>query len=362
MRKILSSAVAVIGAVVLAPGVASAAPILTQRCAADSLDVNQGATRVEWARKCGLLRNVGSPEYGYDVGNGLIDYLEADPVRNPDGEGAYSAANNGFEVNNNYVNLLYLSGATTQTTDPWGYKKWERPANRKRPRPLYPTFGSTANLADPTNVQLWPHPTQATCDLYSTNNAQVGSQQVTFYVNGYCEASCYAPDQELLFADGYKSILDAFNARAEDLMTLTPGSTLDQIKLQQNQTYSYTVETRDTLHTLFVINTKSGGQLRVTNEHPVIDGDGRMVQAQTLKIGDDLVKADGALDKIVSVAKTSHFGKVYNLRPVSSDLVSNVLVAQGFLVGSSTFQNDDVGYINRVILYRSGIPGDVIPF
>jgi hypothetical protein len=362
MRKVLLSAVAVAGAVFLSPGVAEAQPILTQRCNADSLSSPQGEARLEWARRCGLIRNVGSPEYGYDVGNGLIEYLEADPVRNPDGEGAYSGPNNGFEVNLNFVNLLYLSGATSQATDADGYMKWSRPANRKRARPLYPTFGSTPNLADPTNVQLWPHPSLATCDLYSTSNAQAGSQQVTFYVNGYCESSCYAPEQEILFAGGYSSILDALNARREDLMTLTPDSTLDQIKLQQNQTYSYTVETRDTEHTLYVISTRSGGQLRVTNEHPVIDGDGRMVQAQTLKIGDDLVKVDGSLDKIVSVEKTPHFGKVYNLRPVTSNLVTNVLVAQGFLVGSSTFQNDDLAYINRVILYRSSIPGDVIPF
>ena len=77
-------------------------------------------------------------------------------------------------------------------------------------------------------------------------------------------------------------------------------------------------------------------------------------------MGDELVRADGSLDPIVKIDRTIHEGKVYNLRPVSEDHVSNVLVAQGFLVGSSRFQNDDVEYMNRVILYTS-VPQQTIP-
>ncbi|WP_375765583.1 Hint domain-containing protein [Archangium gephyra] len=356
----------VLAAIAVVPTQAHAEPILQQRCNADSLDVTQGALRVEWARKCGLLKNVGSPTFGFDTGlpastgGNLIDYQEADPGRNPYGEGAFSGPSQNFEVNYAYVNALYLSGGTSQGTDTWGYQKWSRADTRKRARPLYPTFGSTSDLANASNVQLWPHPTLADCNLYADRAGSMVAQASTYYVNGYCEASCYAPDQRILFADGYTSILDALNARREDLMTLTPDSSLDDVKLQQNTTYSYTAETRDTEHPLYVITTQSGGELRVTNEHPVINGEGRMVQAQTLKVGDDLVKADGTPDSIVDIQKTSHFGKVYNLRPVTQDLVSNVLVAQGYLVGSSNFQNDDVAYINRIILFRS-MPSDVIP-
>jgi hypothetical protein len=35
-------------------------------------------------------------------------------------------------------------------------------------------------------------------------------------------------------------------------------------------------------------------------------------------------------------------------------------VAEGYLVGSSLFQNDEVGYINRIILNKS-IPSNLIP-
>lgn len=363
MDKKLWSVVVVLSATALLPGQALAVPILLQRCNADSLDPTQAAARLEWARKCGLVQNVKGPSHEFDTGipasNGgnLFDYAESDPNTNGTGLATYSSLNYGFEVNYSYINTLFLSGATTQSVDTLGYKKWTRPDARKRPRPLYPTFGTTDNLADANNVQLWPSSTNPNdCSLFKANGTQTG----TFYVNGYCEASCYTPDQELLFSGGYISILDALNSRREDLMTVSADSTLDSLKLTKGTTDAYTVETRDTKQNIILISTKSGGSLSVTDEHPIINGEGRMVQAKTLKVGDELVRFDGSVDPIVSVKQSSHFGKVYNVRPVAEELVSNVLVAQGFLVGSSRFQNDDVNNINRLILYHS-VPGNTIP-
>lgn len=365
MNKKLMGGVFVLAGVALLPTQVEATPILLQRCTVDSLSIQQAEARIKWARKCGLTKNVGSPSFDFDTGipaaNGgtLMDYVETDPDRNPQGEGSFSGTNYTFEVNSTFINTLYQSGGTTQSTDGFGYKQWTRPDARKRARPLYPTFGTTSEITDSTNHQLVPSSNDADCTLYAVSGGAATASS-TYYVNGYCEASCYTPEQEVLFSDGYAPILDAVKARRDDLMTLTGDSTLDGLKLKKSQTFSYTAETRDAQHTVFVIDTKSGGRLRVTDEHPVINGEGRMVQAKTLKVGDELVQRDGTPDPIVGVEKTTYFGKVYNLAPVSTDLVSNVLVAQGFLVGSSRFQNDDVGYMNRVILFNS-VPAQTIP-
>lgn len=341
---------------------AAAQPVLVQRCNADNLDPVQATARIEWARKCALLTRVGSPNNWFDTGqpasNGgnLIDYLEADATTNPSGLGTFSGPNYGFEVNYAFVNTLFLSGGTSQTIEANGYRKWERDASRKRQRPLYPTFGSTANLLDPGNVQLKPNGNPDDCRLFTPG----GAATQVFYVNGYCESSCYAPGQKLQFQSGEVEIVKALEQRRADLVSLASDSTLDNVKLMNNETFSYTAETRDTKHVIIELSTESGGKLRVTDEHPVINGEGRMVQAKTLRVGDDLVRANGSPDRIVSVDRVAHFGKVYNLRPVTEDLVSNVLIAEGFLVGSSRFQNDDVGYLNRVILYRA-VPGVAIP-
>ncbi|SEU37128.1 Hint domain-containing protein [Stigmatella erecta] len=355
MNKIqILGAMAVVAGVSLVSTEAEAQPILLQRCSADNLSPAEALARIEWARKCALSQRVGSPGAGFDTGipaaNGgnLIEYVEADSGANPNGKDAFSGPAYGFEVNYANVNTTFLSGSTSQSSDPDGYKKWTRPATRARARPLYPTFGTTANLADANNFQLIPSSTS--CQVLNG-----GAPAATFYVNGYCEASCYSGDQKVLFEGGEQPILDALNSRREDLVTLSSESTLDNVRLAKNKTYGYTVETRDTAHELIAISTAAGGTLNVTDEHPVINGEGRMVQAKTLKTGDELVRADGSRDPIVSIERVKHFGKVYNIRPVTEDLVSNVLVAQGFLVGSSRFQNDDVGYINRVILY-SDVP------
>jgi hypothetical protein len=367
MDKKLWSVVVVLAAIAFLPSQAMAQPILLQRCNADTLDPAKAAIRLEWARKCGLTKNVGGPSNGFDTGipastgGSLFDYAEADPGANPSGLKTFSGPNYGFEVNYSYINTLFLSGATSQSVDALGYQKWSRPDLRKRPRPLYPTFGTTANLSDGANVQLWPSPTNADdCNLYTGSAGAPAPVAANFYVNGYCESSCYTPEQELLFASGYVSILDALKNRREDLMTLSPDATLDSLKLTKGRTEAYTVETRDTKQNIIILATASGGKLSVTDEHPIINGEGRMVQAKTLKVGDELVRSNGDLDPIVSVEQTTHFGKVYNLRPASEELVSNVLVAQGFLVGSSRYQNDDVSYINRIILYSS-VPQPTIP-
>jgi hypothetical protein len=368
MKGLFGACATVATVMVLAPGLAGAQDIIAQRCTIDSLDSAQAEARLIWARRCALVTHIMSPANYFDTGvpasNGgtLLDYREYDS--NLSGQNSYSARNDGYEVNSCFVNKLYLSGGTFQDVDPDGYFRWSRLASRKKARPLYPTFSNMADVTHPDNKMLFPHPTLANCTLYLDRN---GTQPAsvygynTYFINGYCEASCYTPEQRVLFSDGYEPILDALNARREDLITLTPDSSLDNVKLQQGHIYNYTAEIRDAEHPIVEIRTASGGQLRVTVEHPVITGEGRLVAAQSLKVGNELVKADGTLDPIVSVTRTRYYGKVYNLRPASTNRVSNVLVAEGYLVGSSLFQNDEVGYINRMILYRNGTPDSHIP-
>ncbi len=71
-------------------------------------------------------------------------------------------------------------------------------------------------------------------------------------------------------------------------------------------------------------------------------------------------REDGSFDVIVSIDKKQLYTQTYNLRPVTTDLLSNIVVAQGFLNGSARFQSEFVDELNRVLL-RANIPRDVIP-
>ncbi|MFP2907631.1 hypothetical protein ACLESD_21785 [Pyxidicoccus sp. 3LFB2] len=52
--------------------------------------------------------------------------------------------------------------------------------------------------------------------------------------------------------------------------------------------------------------------------------------------------------------------KAYNVRPVTTDLTSNILVAQGFLSGSQRFQSEYLTEMNRLII-RSNVPDGIVP-
>ncbi|MDY7232924.1 Hint domain-containing protein [Hyalangium rubrum] len=349
------------------PALAGAQPILLQRCTADGLDAAGAEARVHWARRCALTLHVVYPSLGWDTGmpsannaGNLIEYTEADPSSNWSGQNCYTGQSDSYDVNFSFVSKLFLSGPTNQYTDGAGFKSWLRSAARKKARPLYPIFGSSYDIYSTGNRQLFPHPTLTNCTLYLDRNGTQPATGYNFFLNGYCENASFTPEQKVLFSDGSMPIVDAVKSLREDLVTLTPNSTLDTVRLQQNQTYSYTADFRDSTHSILELRTASGGLLRVTEEHAIINSEGRMVSAQTLKVGDELLTMEGTRDPLVSIEKTTHYGKVYNLRPTSSDLVSNILVAEGYLVGSSAFLNDEIGYLNRIVLHKQ-IPPELIP-
>jgi len=366
-----------------AAGSAHATPILEQRCASDSLTPGQARARLEWARNCGDRINVQSPTtpvapaFSYLTGatsaNGgipLIEYVETDAF---DGRNSFSGT--AADVNQTFVQNQWRPVLWNASNDALGYQKWTGPALPSPlvlARPQYPTFGNNGNIN--TATQLFPPPMTGsfTTDVWSINPADCrlftdaastipANTTVTgFFVNGYCVSSCYLPDQQIAFEGGNEGILDAMNELRTGVTTLTSKSTLNNIQTHTDEVASYTHDIHEAKQVIFTITTRSGGQLKVTDKHPILEGNGRIVQAQSIKVGNRLIKPDGTRDEVVSVTKTDYFGKVYNIKPASTNRVANILIAQGFLVGSSRFQNDDVDFINRIILGR-GIPANVIP-
>jgi len=348
---------------------ALASPILEIRCATDSLDPTTAKLRLEWARACGDKVNIVSPVLpvppaqaiatGTTSADGipLTEYIETDDVF-----GRNSFSGDVATVNQIFVQNQWRVGPITATKVAGGFQKWTEPDFLLLTRPTYPTFGNAADIN--VAAQIFPNPNYSLvdCTLYSDVAAthRVDTSVTGFFVNGYCTSSCYTPEEQISFATGNEAILDALNELRTGVRTVDPTSTLENIQLRTDDVLSYTRELHDSTHVIFDIQTASGGELRVTDKHPVIVGSGRVVEARSLKVGDQLVKPDGTRDPITSVTQTTHFGKVYNLKPVATNHVANILIAQGFLVGSSRFQNEDVDFMNRIILGRS-IPRHVIP-
>ncbi len=353
--------------------VAHATPVIDHRCAGDSLDPETARRRLEWARACGTRMNIRSPTepesawmmYTTDrvSSNGEIPLIEYVETQDPTGKNSYSGTD--ATINGVFVQAQWRTPdpeTWEATSDANGFQKWSGQDSQALPRPTYPTFGNDSNVN--TGIQLFPNPSYDPndCDLYTdaAGTQRYDASVTGIYVEAYCTSSCYLPDQLISFKDGSVPILKAMDGLLTGVTTLTPDSTLDKIQTQTDDVATYTRDVRDAEQVIFTIKTKSGGVLRVTDKHPVLEGDGRLAQASTIKKGHQLIKPDGTHDVVVSVTKEKYFGKVYNLKPMSNHRVSNILVAQGFLVGSSRFQNDDIDFVNRTILGRS-IPKDVIP-
>lgn len=220
--------------------------------------------------------------------------------------------------------------------------------NRPRPIQLYPVYSY------PQTSTKWRPPVLLRQDTsYTVKPAEVTNDAV-------CQAGCYTPDQQVRFEGGPVAISEAQQSGLLPLVTLSPEATLDAISFMTNQVAEYVMDDEPAEQDILVFQTSLGGEIKVTLEHPLVEPGGSIRAARDFVVGDGLVREDGSTDTIQSISAIKWVGQVYNVRPITTDLVSNVLVAQGFLNGSIAYQNELVVELNRLIL-REIIPEEVLP-
>ncbi|MBU2705294.1 hypothetical protein KCM76_04840 [Zooshikella marina] len=222
----------------------------------------------------------------------------------------------------------------------------------RRGRPFYPSF------YQPNNFDNW-------FKAPTTGTAKCGRGAGDKYTKILtCLASCYTPDQKLLFPEGELTIYDAFSRQVKKIVTLADAASLDSLQYTTRPVAAYSESVRDVLHEILVIKTQNGGQLKVTPNHPLLISSGHMKNAEDLKAGDALISQNGTFDPIKSIESTEFFGKVYNVRPNSSSeegvsLNGQIVIAQGFLSGSMYYQNTGAYHVNRLVL-RDNLPEDLL--
>ncbi len=222
----------------------------------------------------------------------------------------------------------------------------------KYDRRLYVTFGvkvSTGGFTFPGNWMA-PVVADAPCDT-AAGYAPIG----------VCTSGCYQGDQQLLFEEGTVGIEEAMNRNLNHVVTLSDLATLERPVSQLSPIRHFLKSIRDAQQEILEFQTLSGGKLVVTVEHPVMDGEGRMRRADSLKKGEALVKASGELDPIVSIVGKSFYGKVYNLDVENAGELENVVIAQGFLNGTLYYQNGGgVAKLNQVLFRQSVLPSALL--
>jgi hypothetical protein len=192
-----------------------------------------------------------------------------------------------------------------------------------------------------------------------TNSTPYTYKPPAVFMDGICMAGCYTPDQTVFFEDGAVPIGTAMEKNLTGLMTLTPASTADAMSFFVNKVDMYIVDKVPAAQEILTFRTESGGELKVTLEHPLLSEDGTVRSAREFRPGESLLRKDGSPDMIMQIDRNKWTGKAHNLQPITTDKVSNILLAQGFLSGSLRFQHQWVEDVNREVL-RKNVPDDVI--
>lgn len=217
----------------------------------------------------------------------------------------------------------------------------------KRDRPGYPMFGTYDGVSI-ENSTLWIPESEKLPAILPNHIHWLTT----------CTASCYTSDQELLTEQGYIPIRKATEEKIENLMIVAKGSTINDIRLEKEKVGSYVASFRNNKHKIISFSTESGGNLKVTPGHVILNGIGILKTAASFKVGDSFLNEVGEKDEIVSIQAEEYFGKVYNVRPKSRDPEKNLVVAQGFINGSDRFQNDWANQVNKEILVKN-IPNNL---
>jgi len=212
-------------------------------------------------------------------------------------------------------------------------------------RPLYASFMKIRNGKE----VVWRAPVVAGSECSMPNSA---------FVAAVCVSSCATPDQHVMVKEHPSSLptfmrFDEVHSKKLALvMTLRSPVFKANGNLTHSKVDQWVTEVVDTEHDIKVIVLKSGGQLKLTPNHPMVMPDGSLKLVQDLRVGESLVKSNSSLDPVISIQDIKFYGKVYNVFTQSASPQHNIVFINGYMSGSAMFQNEAANLINRRI-FRS---------
>ncbi len=90
---------------------------------------------------------------------------------------------------------------------------------------------------------------------------------------------------------------------------------------------------------LVVISTGHGTQIKLTEGHPVLFATGKIVRADSVVVGDELVTMDGRNTSVLSIQRESSKHDVYNVMTSGNEIYEHILISEGLLMGDRMLQN-----------------------
>lgn len=219
-------------------------------------------------------------------------------------------------------------------------------------RYLYPTFMNHAYSPE----KPWIAPTKKSAPCVMPD---------TVYVATLCVSSCATPEQQILAQESandqlkYVPFIEALTKNMAFVGTLQSAQSMGSKAVIKSKVDQWVTELMDSEHDILVFKMKSGRELKVTPNHPIVNAEGMMQVAEDFKVGESLVEVGGILDPILSITPTKHFGKVYNIFVQSNAVHKNIVVINGYLNGSAYFQNEGATELNRALFRQKLTRGAV---
>lgn len=170
---------------------------------------------------------------------------------------------------------------------------------------------------------------------------------------GICTAGCVVPETEVTLADGSLKIGELYGLNAEIAVPTTNDH--GQFVLENIEVKNQIRDIVATEQEILVIKTISGGEIRVSPNHPLLNGENLMVKARDLKPGDSLVTSDGHKDLITQLSKEKFYGRLYNLTIKTSDQSKSLFIVNGYISGDKKYQDDDASDFNRRIFRKNAL-------
>lgn len=216
-------------------------------------------------------------------------------------------------------------------------------------RRAYPTYGVISGFDAANNPIFTSGGYIAPTTPVATQADPTCAVPERFDMVGLCTSGCVTPDSEIVAPEGNLEIglMDQEARQDVSVPTLTDSGDLGLTDMKVKRYYK---DMMTTTQPILVFTTKAGGTLKMSKNHPILNGNHEMVKAEDFKIGDSLITEKGEKDEIVSITEKKYNGRLYNFSVDTAKLEESLYVVQGFISGDKKYQDNDVSEFNRNIL------------
>jgi len=163
-----------------------------------------------------------------------------------------------------------------------------------------------------------------------------------YHVQAVCRGGCFAEDTQILTASnqhGRPVSKPAAQVTVKDvLIAMADEAGVDDVKLAARTIDAATHGPE--APPLYVFSLSNGAKLRVTEHHPMVLADGRVVWASNVKHRARFMGIDGVPVRVVSIGREVTTGHVYGFETNSDTRIGHVIVAEGVLVGDLKLQDE----------------------